>query len=168
MKKTMKKILILLLLVSVTSGCSFSSSNDNDEEKIDVSDKYVTEEDKEYIIRGLDFLMEGGGIINKIIYIHKIDVSEGVYIYDATPKKHIDTPAAYEIKLSITENGKQVYAYYYYCINEDYTKWNGIDTANHETMTNPDKCYYVDENDNRLDYIDIDQNWIQENIMVNY
>ena len=50
MKKTMKKILILLLLVSAISGCSFSSNNDNDGEKIDVSDKYVTEEDKEYEI----------------------------------------------------------------------------------------------------------------------
>ena len=139
MKKTMKNLLILLLLLSVTSGCSFSSNNDNDGEKIDVSDKYVTEEDKEYIIRGLDFLMEDGGIINKIIYIHKIDVSEGVYVYSASPKKHINTPAAYEIKLSITEKGNQVYAYYYYCINEEYTKWDGIDTANHETMTNPDK-----------------------------
>lgn len=168
MKKTMKKILILLLLVSAISGCSFSSGNDNDGEKIDVSDKYVTEEDKEYIIRGLDSLMEGSGIINRIIYIHKIDVSDGVYVYGASPKKYIDTPAAYEIKLSITEKGNQVYAYYYYCINEEYTKWDGIDTVNHETMTNPDKYYFVDENDNRLDYTDIDQDWIQENIMINY
>lgn len=159
--KTGIKIAVLLSLAILISACSSNLRNNNN----------ASAEDKEYILRGLNDLTENSNmIINEIIYIHKIDISEGLYIYDATFHEHIKPDAAYEIKMNIAENGNDYYIYDYFYIDdndESLKKYDGID-YNHETLLKSDKYYFVDENDNRLDYIDIDRKWIEENIMVYY
>lgn len=156
------KIAILLSLVILVSACSSNSHSSNDNSFA---------EDKEYILRGLNDLTENSNmIINEIIYIHKIDISDGLYIYDATFHEHIKPDAAYEIKMNIAENGNNYYIYDYFYIDdndESLKKYDGI-INNHETLLKSDKYYFVDENDNRLDYIDIDRKWIEENIMIYY
>lgn len=159
--KTGIKIVVLLSLAILISACSSNLRNNNN----------ASAEDKEYILRGLNDLTENSNmIINEIIYIHKIDISDGLYIYDATFHEHIKPDAAYEIKMNIAENGNDYYIYDYFYIDdndESLKKYDGI-INNHETLLKSDKSYFVDENDNRLDYIDIDKKWIEENIMIYY
>lgn len=153
------KIAILLSLVILVSACSSNSHSSNDNNFA---------EDKEYILRGIDSITENGNTtINEIIYIHKIDISNGLYVYGATFHDHIKPEAAYEMKMNITENGNDYYIYNYFYIDESLTKSDGIQ-RNHETMLDADKFYFVDENNNRLEYVDIDKEWIEKNIMINY
>lgn len=154
MKKIIKISVLICMLLVISACSSFSTKS------------IATEDDKNNIITELNRLCERNEmVINEIIYIHKIDVSDEIYMH-GSPEK-IKTDAAYEMKIHITGNGKSLYLYDYFYFDGNYEKNYGI-SNNRETMTESDKFYFVDKNDNRLNYAEIDSNWIEENIMIYY
>lgn len=133
-------------------------------EKDIVEDEKIDDEEKQILIQAFNKITDGKKIVlEDIIYIHKIDTSNGVYIYDSSDERDIKTDYAYEAKIQAVQNNENFYAYYYFYLDDkDEIQYN------HETMLNPDKYYFVDSDNERLDYINVDKEWINENIMILY
>lgn len=165
----MKKIFILCVsLITCLSlvGCDSKKNNDKKNELANdniVEDIHISNKDKEVIIQGLNELTDGNAmVIDEIIYIHKIDTSKGFYLYDSSIEKQ-NSKYAYEAKLKITTNNENWYIYDYFYLDAD----NQVQ-YNRETLIKPEKYYFVDDNNDRLDYVDIDKKIIDDEIMVLY
>lgn len=172
MKKIILALLVLFLGIGLT-GCNTKNNYDEKEDKLIKNeiedDKYkISNDEKQKIIKGFDTLCERKHfIIEDIIYLHKIKVEDGAYIYGSEPFMYVETKYAYESKVQITYNGENSYIYYYFYLEDDEREKDYVQ-FNKEGLLKPDVYYFVDKNNNRLDYDDIDKDWIDENIIINY
>lgn len=143
-------MLLILGMAICISGCNSSNQiNKKDKENINTILQTIVTQKKNFII-------------DELIYIHVMELDDIHYCYSADSKpEKIITTGAYEIKLKSSNNYIYVHAYM-----KEGKKFGFV--YNKETMQKYDAFYFTNKNGDRLKYHDIDKDYLNNEIIINF